>query len=174
MTSCAWEEAVSEGFRCRRRVRSITIGLASLAAVAALGLPNAAQARPCTVGAAGAGDPYFPMAGNGGYDARHYDLDLSYDPATDVLDGHASIEARARQRLCSFNLDLAGLEVTSVSVDGRRASPTRTGDELTVAPKHPLDRGARFLVSVQYHGVPVVFSEPLSGPQSVSPGRLTA
>ena len=36
-------------------------------------------------GAPGLGDPYFPLAGNGGYDARHYDLDVAYDPPTDVL-----------------------------------------------------------------------------------------
>jgi aminopeptidase N len=152
-----------DGLTRRRRVALITAVVASLAAILALVEANAAQARHCVAGAAGAGDPYFPMAGNGGYNARHYDLDLSYDPVTGALDGHATIEARAERRLCSFNLDLAGLEVTSVSVDGRRAAPTRTGDELTVAPKHPLDRGARFLVSVRYHGVPVVFRDLLFG-----------
>ena len=150
---------MDEGLTRRRRVALITAVVASLAAILALVEANAAQARNCVAGAAGAGDPYFPMAGNGGYDARHYDLDLSYDPVTGALDGKASIEARAKQRLCSFNLDLAGLEVTSVSVDGRRAAPTRTGEELTVAPKHPLDRGVKFLVSVRYHGVPVVFRD---------------
>jgi aminopeptidase N len=140
-------------------VRSITVGLASLAAIGALSLPTAAQGRPCVKGAAGAGDPYFPTAGNGGYGVRHYDLDLSYDPATDVLEGHATIEARAKQRLCSFNLDLAGLEVTSVAVDGRPAASTRAGDELTVAPRRPLDPRAEFVVSIRYQGIPVVFRD---------------
>ena len=40
-----------------------------------------------TPGSAGAGDPYFPLDGNGGYDAEHYLLDLQYDPATDVIGG---------------------------------------------------------------------------------------
>jgi aminopeptidase N len=144
-------------------VRSITVGLASLAAIAALSLPSAAAARPCVAGAAGAGDPYFPTAGNGGYDARHYDLDLSYDPAAGTLDGHASIDARAKQRLCSFNLDFAGLEVTSVRVDGDQAAASRAGEELTVSPKRPLDRGTDFVVSVRYHGIPIVFRDLLFG-----------
>ena len=38
-------------------------------------------------GAPGAGDPYFPLDGNGGYDVRHYLLEVKYDPDTDVLRG---------------------------------------------------------------------------------------
>ena len=68
----------------------------------------------CVAGAAGVGDAYYPTYGNGGYDVSHYDLDVAYDPATDVLDGEATITARATERLCSFNLDLVGLEVRSV------------------------------------------------------------
>src|SRR4051812_18893337 len=36
-------------------------------------------------GAPGIGDPYFPLEGNGGYDTQHYDLNFSYEPATDRL-----------------------------------------------------------------------------------------
>ena len=45
-----------------------------------------ALAAPAPPGAAGIGDPYFPLEGNGGFDVRHYDLTFSYDPATDRLD----------------------------------------------------------------------------------------
>ena len=68
-------------------------------------------------GAPGIGDPYFPLDGNGGYDVLHYDLDVRYDPATDVLTGVATIVASALEDLSSFNLDLEGLEVRSVTVD---------------------------------------------------------
>ena len=67
-------------------------------------------------GAAGIGDPYFPLDGNGGYDVRHYDLDLAYDPPTDVLAGAATVRARATQNLSSFNLDLDGLNVRAIRV----------------------------------------------------------
>ena len=49
-----------------------------VAAAVALGLPSVASAA--TPGAAGIGDPYYPNAGNGGYDVAHYGLDLSYQP----------------------------------------------------------------------------------------------
>jgi hypothetical protein len=94
-------------------------------AAAALLLPPAADAegpsKQCVAGAAGVGDEYYPTYGNGGYDVRHYDLDIGYDPATDRLEGDASIRATATQTLCSFNLDLVGLEVRRIEVDSRRA-----------------------------------------------------
>jgi hypothetical protein len=105
-------------------------------------------------GAPGIGDPYYPLAGNGGYDARHYDLDVAYDPATDVLKGVAVIRARATQNLSRFNLDFVGLTIRSLKVDGRSASWSRDGGELTVTPKHGLRKHERFTVVVVYDGVP--------------------
>jgi aminopeptidase N len=106
-------------------------------------------------GAAGLGDPYYPLYGNGGYDVAHYDLVVSYDPATDVLDGLARIRATATQNLSRFNLDLQGLTVRSVRVDGRRAKWTRMLDhELVITPKEGLRRGHHFQVVVKYDGVP--------------------
>jgi hypothetical protein len=58
-------------------------------------------------GAPGVGDEYFPLYGNGGYDIKHYWLNISYDPATDRLVGIATIRARATQNLSRFNLDLS-------------------------------------------------------------------
>ena len=49
--------------------------VAPIAVALALSLPAAAAAAP---GAAGIGDPYYPLAGNGGYDVAHYGLELSY------------------------------------------------------------------------------------------------
>src|SRR5262245_58791467 len=96
-----------------------------LAGMLLAALPAAAQATTHVrfgPGAPGIGDPYFPLDGNGGYDVDHYDLDLAYDPATDVLRGTARIKAEAEQDLSSSNLDLIGLNVRSIEVDGRRAS----------------------------------------------------
>src|SRR3712207_737367 len=73
-------------------------------------------------GSTSGGDPYFPTAGNGGYDVQHYDLTLSYDPATGRLDGTAVATLTATADLDSFSLDLRGLTATSVTVDGGEAS----------------------------------------------------
>jgi aminopeptidase N len=113
-----------------------------------------------TPGAPGVGDPYFPLLGNGGFDARHYALDIAYDPGTDRLDGRTTLTARATTRLSSFDLDLQRLEVTKVEVNGRRAAFTRDGDELRVTPRGALAKNRDFTVTVTYGGVP----EPLTGP----------
>ena len=125
-------------------VRSLCL-MVSLSLCMALS-PGAALAQGgrahYTPGAPGIGDPYFPLDGNGGYDVKHYDLGLEYDPATDALEGVATIKARATQNLSSFNLDLVGLRLSSITVDQRRARWTRDGDELVVTPRHGLRRGA--------------------------------
>ena len=118
------------------------------------------RAHQCVAGAAGVGDSYYPTYGNGGYDVRRYALDIEYDPATDRLEGEASIRAKATQTLCSFNLDLVGLDVGRVKVNGRRASWSRSGQELTVTPKRPLNEGRRFKVEIDYGGVPSEFILP--------------
>ncbi|HXV35050.1 MAG TPA: M1 family aminopeptidase [Gaiellaceae bacterium] len=105
-------------------------------------------------GAAGAGDPYFPLDGNGGYDARHYLLEVKYEPDTDLLRGKATIRARATQSLSSFNLDLLGLTVHSVKVDGRNAAWSRDGQELTINPKDGIRKNRKFTVVIRYSGVP--------------------
>ncbi|MFE2302783.1 M1 family metallopeptidase [Streptomyces sp. NPDC059445] len=133
--------------------------LGALATAAASFLLVAASSAP-TPGADGIGDPYFPQLGNGGFDARHYALDVAYDPGTDRLDGVTTLTARATQNLSAFDLDLQKLDVTKVEVNGRRAHFTREGDEIRVTPRGPLARGKNFTVTVTYGGVP----EPLNGP----------
>ena len=77
-------------------------------------------------GAAGIGDSYFPLDGNGGYDVQHYDLDLAYAPDTDVLSGTTTVTATATQNLSAFNLDFDtrdvngddAIVISSITVDG--------------------------------------------------------
>ena len=137
----------------------------ALGAALAIGAPVAASAaKPSPApGAPGAGDPYFPLAGNGGYDVKEYDLDVGYDPATDTLTGSAVIKASATQALSSFNLDLDGLDVGSVTVNGRAAVWTRSDGELTITPKTTLNSGAGFTTTVEYSGVPEPVDDVLGG-----------
>src|SRR5688572_8301343 len=116
-----------------------------LGAVFALS-PISAEAHPPDFrpGAPGVGDPYFPLDGNGGYDVRHYSLDLGYDPPTDTLTGVATITARATQDLSQFDLDLVGLTVRSVTVDGRPTAWSRDGQELIIVPARGLRRHHSF------------------------------
>jgi aminopeptidase N len=145
----------------RRSTRAIAL---IAAAGGCLAFASVAQAAP---GADGVGDPYFPLEGNGGYDAQHYDLELAYDPASDRLDGVATITARATQDLSSFDLDLQQLDVSQVTVDNQPAQFTRDGQELTITPRHRLHENRTFRVSVTYGGTPqtivgspIVFGSP--------------
>ncbi|GGU92699.1 metallopeptidase [Streptomyces albospinus] len=105
-------------------------------------------------GRGGVGDPLFPALGNGGYHVSHYGLDLDYDVAKQHLDATAAITARAGQDLRSFQLDLQGLKVSGVHVDGRAADFSRKGHKLTVRPPAGLKKGATFRTTVAYSGTP--------------------
>ena len=105
-------------------------------------------------GSAGVGDPFFPEAGNGGYDVADYDLDLRYSPNTRKLVADAEITATATQDLSAFNLDFRGPRVTSVEVDGVDAGFDRSGPELVVTPSAGIADGSRFRVEVGYRGRP--------------------
>ena len=107
-----------------------------------------------TPGAPGVGDPYFPGLGNGGYDVEHYDLDLTWFADDARLGGVTTISATATQDLSRFDLDLAGLEVASVTVDGDPAVSARDGDELVITPAEAIAEGHDFTTVVAYGGVP--------------------
>ncbi|MEU9333869.1 M1 family metallopeptidase [Streptomyces sp. NPDC048290] len=119
-----------------------------------------ADGAPGAVGGAGVGDPYFPQAGNGGYDVTHYALDLAYTPEERRLTGRALLTATALEDLAAFNLDLHGMTVESVEVDGARAGWDRAGQELTVRPPDGLTKGGTFRVAVAYAGEPRTITDP--------------
>ena len=111
-------------------------------------------------GSSGLGDPFFPLAGNGGYNVSHYGLDLSYEPGANELSGTATITATATQDLSRFDLDLRGFTISRLDVDGRSATFTRDGQELIVTPRRGIQSGAAFTVVVGYAGTPMVMTDP--------------
>ena len=111
-------------------------------------------------GQQGVGDPVFPRLGNGGYDARHYDLRLAYDPRSGWLDATAVINATARRTLRAFSLDLSGMTVHRVTVDGATARTRRSGHKLTVLPARPAVAGREFTTRVEYRGKPQAMTDP--------------
>lgn len=145
---------------------------ASLTALLAGGMlvatPLAASAADPIDGARTAGDPMFPNVGNGGYDALDYDIDLAWTPdATQSgtyiagsIVATSTMTARADVPLRSFSLDLEGLTVDSVTVNGAAAAFTREIDaaaisyKLIVTPAEPVS--GTFTTTVAYHGVPSV------------------
>jgi aminopeptidase N len=173
------------------RTRALGGALAVVVGIGIVGLPGAAAAPEgvsgprFTAGADGAGDDYFPFAGNGGYDIRHYDLDITYTPPPVLtpptpiaqlrgdFDGVATIDLVATQDLDRFNLDLRGLTVSAMTINGRRATgiePPAPGDEvdgqaywqtqddaarrweLTVQPRPKLKAGQTATLVISYGG----------------------
>ena len=150
---------------------AVTAVLASLLLlVVPSGIAVAATGQSPSPGASGIGDPYFPTDGNGGYDVAHYGLQVRYQPGGNVLTGRATIRARATQSLSRFDLDLVGLHVDSVRVDGVAATWTRTSHELKITPEDAVTKGQTFTVDVRYHGNPVVIDDdPTLVPGGVFP-----
>jgi len=131
-------------------VLGLTLGIASGSA-SAVPQPPAPKPGPGTLRPP---DPYFPALGNSGYDVGHYDLRITVVDVGGVIEGHTRITARATTKLRTFHLDLTGLVVTSVGVDGHHARFHRTRNELVVRPRRAISKGSRFTVRVQYVGGP--------------------
>jgi aminopeptidase N len=145
----------------RRGALALTVALWLLGlAFASPAFASATTGDKFKPGSPGAGDPFFPLAGNGGYDVAHYTLRLAYDPGRRHLDGNVTISATATQSLSRFDLDLRGFRITRLLVNGQAASFTRAGQELVITPAQGLPKGRAFTVVVGYAGTPSVVTDP--------------
>ncbi|HEX8753077.1 MAG TPA: M1 family metallopeptidase [Solirubrobacterales bacterium] len=129
-----------------------------------LGLALAAPAGASTAPR----ETFFPRTGNPGYDVSHYDVSLAYRPSRGWLRATARIEATASQGLRQLALDLDGLRVTAVSVDGQPARFQRGRQKLRITPGVALRKGEGFSVVVHYQGHP----RPVVDPDGSSEGWI--
>lgn len=143
-------------------VTAAVTALALVGATAATAAPGSPGAPRYAPGADGAGDPYFPLAGNGGIDVLHYDLALNYTPPAPepaplegTLSGVATIDLVATADLDRFDLDLRGLTATSVLVNGKKVSFDQVENELRVSPRPKLKTGQSATVVVTYGGTTI-------------------
>ena len=121
-------------------LRALTVGAVAVALLA----PAGALAKP----------RIYPSLGNSGYQATHYDLDLTWYAAAGDIDATATITAKARSTLTSYTFDLSGLTVAGVTSNGVPAVVSRAGRKLRVTPQTPIAKGATFTTVVTYSGVP--------------------
>jgi aminopeptidase N len=137
----------------RRRLvhLSAVLGTAGLICAGLAAAPVATASGP-VAGSTSGGDPYFPAAGNGGYQISHYDLNLRYEPASKALTARANLVGTTFAALRSFSLDLRDLTVSAVTVNGRTARFAHADGELVVTPSRPLPAHAPFVVTVAYGG----------------------
>jgi aminopeptidase N len=132
--------------------------------------PPSRATVPPIIGTDGIGDPYFPRAGNGGYDVTAYDIHVRYDPPADRIEGYTTITALATQSLSRFNLDLR-LPASAATVNDQPAQIRQNGGELQVTPAVPVPAGIPMTVRVDYAGVPSAIP---GGPGVPSPWVRTA
>ncbi len=134
----------------------------AIAAGAFLVVVPSAMGQQYVAGSDGSGDPFFPKAGNGGYDVSHYSLTLDYDQPANFLSGTAVIEATATQNLRRFNLDLRDFyAISELTVNGAPAQFARPGaQEVQINPATNLDAGTPFTVEVEYAGKPKAIKDP--------------
>ncbi len=137
-------------------LRAVTVAFALMAGLVFCVAQSAAA--PPGPGAPGIGDRLFPTLGNGGYDARHYHLDMTYPTSApeQIVDGKVTMVARATQSLSSFNLDFADGTVSDVDVNGRDADFALEGEELVITPARAIHKGRTFLVNVDFTAGPDV------------------
>src|SRR5215211_649467 len=110
--------------------------------------PNATDGEP------GLGDPYYPQAGNSGYDVAKYQIMINWDPGTQTITGTTAISARATQHLNSFYFDLA-LHTDSVTVNGVPVESIARGfSDVYVKPAQPIAADSTFQVVIGYSGKP--------------------
>lgn len=133
----------------RATSRGATVLVALLFAVSVT--PAAAAPDP---GSLSPPDPYLPELGNRGIDVADYDLSIAYEPGSGTLRGDATLQIRALRRLASFHLDLTGMKVHQVTVDGKRARASRAEGELIIEPSKPIARDTEFELRVRYLGLP--------------------
>ena len=129
--------------------------------------PNATEGEP------GVGDPYYPQAGNSGYDVTRYQIMINWDPKTQTITGTTTLTARATQSLNSFYFDLA-LHTDKVSVNGVPAESIARGfSDVYVKPAQSITAGSTFQVVIGYSGKPGDIRQGDAQPWFASEGEWT-
>jgi aminopeptidase N len=137
-----------------RSLRALRLSLLVLCFGATL-LATAAAARE-----GGGREPFFPAAGNPGIDVRHYGVSFAFDPRSGAIRADAAIKLTATKDLRRFSLDLDGLRVTTVEVDGELARFHRSRGKLWIEPAATIPAGKLVYLAVFYRDRPQRVVDP--------------
>lgn len=100
-------------------------------------------------------DLYTPDSGNFGIAVTNYNLDLDYRMSSNRLQATATLTVLAQDTLKKFSLDLSGLTVTKVTLEGVRVPRfTQTKNKLKIDAATELIAGQEFTVVIKYGGNP--------------------
>ena len=96
------------------------LGLGLLIAPAGIATADPAKSTTTSTSTRQAPDSLFPEQGSSRYDVKHYAISLTYQSSGEIK-AKTTLVAKTKKRLKSFSLDLEGLTVDSVKVNGHRA-----------------------------------------------------
>ncbi len=100
-------------------------------------------------------DPYMPDQGTEAYRVLHYDLELDYKLASNRLSGRAVLDVTAQREMAAVVLDLAGLRVVKVLLDGKKVRRfNQRAEQLVVTPETALVPGKTSRLEIRYEGNP--------------------
>lgn len=128
-------------------MRSTRLSLALVCLAGLVGAAAALAAKP-------ANEPFFPLAGNDGYNALAYRVSLGFKPKTGRIKAETAIEAAATEALKRFSFDFFGPRVSAVEVDREPVRFRRRPGKLIVFAAAEIAKGERFTTVVRYSGVP--------------------
>ena len=142
--------------RLRHRIDSCALPVSASRSSASSPWSGVAQA----LAAKPASEPFFPRAGNQGYDALHYEVRLTYKPKGGRIKASTEIEAVATQSLRGFTLDFFGPEVEEVKIGGEPVRFRRRPGKLIVSSPVAIAKSERFTALVRYSGLPPKITDP--------------
>ena len=109
-------------------------------------------------------DPYLPGHGDSRYGVDHYDLDLQYKVASNVLEARAQLWVTAAEELSELVLDLHGLTVVSLRVTGADVARwAHRASRIRIRLRSAVPEGTPLVVAISYRGQPRAMPGP-AGP----------
>ncbi|HEU5253584.1 MAG TPA: M1 family metallopeptidase [Solirubrobacterales bacterium] len=108
---------------------------------------------------AGASEPFFPQAGNGGYEVHDYSVRIAYRGDGSIR-ASTALQALTHRRLARFTLDFVGPDVRGVRVNGAAAGWRRRGGKLAIEPASPVAKGTVLAATIRYDGTPPKVIDP--------------
>jgi aminopeptidase N len=133
------------------------LGFALLATQAGTAIAEPAAPSQSSTSTRQAPDTLFPEVGSSRYNVEHYAINLTYQTSGNIK-AKTTLTAKTRKPLRRFSLDLEGLTVDSVWVNGHRAEFSRRDNKLIIKSSKVL--GGRFWATIKYHGKPVTHIDP--------------
>jgi aminopeptidase N len=133
-----------------RRISLLVVGFVTVGLIAG----SARAEKP-------ANEPFFPHAGNRGYDVTDYEVDLDYS-RSGRIEARATITARVTETRRSFSFDFLGPRVSRVQLGESRGGVSfrRNQRKLILLLDEPIEKKGVLWVNVFYSGVPPRIVDP--------------